>query len=40
MSSEQKAKPTWGKEHDEIVSEYKKANEEGKIKGLVIVPRE
>jgi hypothetical protein len=31
--------PIWGAEHDQIVAEYKKARAEGKINGLVLVPR-
>ena len=33
-------KPVWGSRHDEVVSRFKKAREQGKIKEFVIAPRE
>ncbi len=33
-------KAKWGSKHDKIAEKYRKDTEEGKIKGIVLVPRD
>ena len=33
-------KPKWGPQHDKIVEDYERHKKEGKIKEVVIIPRD